>query len=243
MFERDETKLHQVDQGVSSDWEHVPAEERSFLQNIAAETHGVVTPANLLTAAGGVLFFKGLYDYAQGNKLKGATEMGVARLFDLFDGYTAQATQTRSLSGAAFDGGLDATEAIATLPVVTIDQTLHPVAAGVAGVQRGVNAVAAITGKVRGVRIDIHETGKAGTFMLWGGMVAAMAGKAAEERYPQASRALRAVGSRGVIGGVVNGIPASVDYVSKAFGPHPEQPYIGTVHEEMAALANYSPAP
>jgi hypothetical protein len=134
-------------------------------------------------------------------------------------------------------------EVMATLPVVTIDNTLHPVATAVTTAQRGINSVAATVGKLRDIRIDPHETGKMGTFMVWGGLVLTMLGKAAEERSPTASNFLRFAGSAGVVGGAINGVPATIDYLSTGFGPSPQQPYAGTSDADIAAIAQYSPAP
>lgn len=102
----------------ASDWQAVSVSERNLWQRIAARTHGIVTPGNIVTVIGLGLVIVGLGALLQAHYIMGTILVVVGRLFDLLDGWLAHATATKSPLGEIFDAAADKVGTILT--VVTL---------------------------------------------------------------------------------------------------------------------------
>ena len=54
---------------IRSDWSDVPTQERSFWQRLAARSHGVIAPANIISILGALLVVIGLFFLEMGSLL------------------------------------------------------------------------------------------------------------------------------------------------------------------------------
>jgi phosphatidylglycerophosphate synthase len=99
------------------DWETVPIAKRNRWQTLAARTHGVFTPGNIVTLGGLVLVGIGLYAVARQHYWLGLSFVGAGRLSDLLDGWLAESTGTKSPLGELLDAGADKLGTFATIIV------------------------------------------------------------------------------------------------------------------------------
>lgn len=98
-------KLHRSDS--QPDWEKITQNERNIWQRIAAVTFGIATLANVATFIGIVLVIVGLLEIVDQNYWWGCVLIIVGRLFDLLDGWLAEATRTKSPLGELLDASID----------------------------------------------------------------------------------------------------------------------------------------
>lgn len=89
------------------DWEQVSDTERTSIQRMAAATHGIVTPPNIITAVGLVLVLYGLWHIIHEEGFIGVCIVAFGRLLDVVDGMVAELTKTKSLLGEMSDAVAD----------------------------------------------------------------------------------------------------------------------------------------
>lgn len=158
-------KLHRT--GQAGDWVEVEPSQRNTWQRIAAATHGVVTPGNAVTLAGYGVFELGLRDIRQGKTASGMIKIMGARLFDLADGWVADATKTKSPTGEMLDATIDKIEAARGLSTL-VAARIVPRSVGVAfAAQNTANTAATLMAKRRGNEIHPSAEGKITTALQW----------------------------------------------------------------------------
>jgi phosphatidylglycerophosphate synthase len=89
------------------DWERTAESKLNYWQQLAEQTHGVVTPANAATIAGLVVVIVGLFEVAEKAYLAGLIILFIGRCFDILDGMLAQTTHTKSPLGERLDATVD----------------------------------------------------------------------------------------------------------------------------------------
>ncbi len=97
----------------------VPEPQRWFWQDLAASTGGIVTPGNVITAAGLALVGSGLKDVYQGERIRGLVKVAAGRL--LHSHYyeeIADLSETNSPRSEAIAAGVDKVELVATIGVL-----------------------------------------------------------------------------------------------------------------------------
>jgi cardiolipin synthase (CMP-forming) len=107
--------LHRT--GKKPDWEKVPPAERSTYQRIAAQTGGLLTPPNVITAIGLVIVLYGLYALLTEFYWTGLICLAIGRLLDIVDGWVAEATGTKSPFGELLDATVDKIGTLLTIIV------------------------------------------------------------------------------------------------------------------------------
>jgi phosphatidylglycerophosphate synthase len=98
-------KLHRTNK--QAEWLLTPASKRNIWQKLSFATKGIITPGNLVTFAGLILVFIGLLAIVDGYYLSGTLLLLLGRLFDIFDGWVADKTGTKSPIGEAADAIAD----------------------------------------------------------------------------------------------------------------------------------------
>ena len=98
------------------DWENIDQKDRNVWQRIAASTSGIITLANIATFVGIFLVVIGLFEVVHMNYWWGSVLIIIGRLFDLLDGWLAEATQTKGPLGELLDAVIDKLGTI--LPVI-----------------------------------------------------------------------------------------------------------------------------
>lgn len=150
-----------------SDWGAVPGEQRNSWQRIAAKTHGIVTPGNIVSCSGAALVGLGLWYLMQDVTLTGVFLVAIGRLADAVDGYIADKTKTKSRIGEAIDSTMDKLVAGATIITIFAYHLLPTIVVIAIAAHTIINSIVAIIGKFR--KIDIHPSfkGKIATLLIW----------------------------------------------------------------------------
>ena len=102
------------------DWENTDVASRNVFQKIASNTHGVITPANVISILGLALVIFGLLAVLRGDIWIGVGAMAFGRLLDVADGWVAESTGTKSLLGEAVDAVIDKLGTLLTIAVLFI---------------------------------------------------------------------------------------------------------------------------
>lgn len=184
------------------------------LQDIAARTRGVVTPANAVSVAGCALAVAGA---SRMETFGGALAMSVGRSLDIMDGTIARATGTTSPTGEAVDAVLDKA-ALAVMCCQAIRKNIVPktVVAAIAA-QNAANAAMTLVDRYRHPTcsgLHVSREGKHAMFAqnLSIGLFCLSEVSAA----PTALRkGLRALGWAAAAAATAKGIQASVGYYAE----------------------------
>jgi phosphatidylglycerophosphate synthase len=100
------------------DWSSINKKNYNRWQRVAAATNGILTPGNILTLLGLGLVLYGLWLILSGDVWFGLLSLVIGRACDLFDGWAAEATGTKSFLGELFDAAADKIATILSLVVV-----------------------------------------------------------------------------------------------------------------------------
>jgi phosphatidylglycerophosphate synthase len=157
--------LHRTDK--KPQWERTPESERNIWQRIAHKSHGVVTPANLISLTGLALTMSGLQDFKKSNKQQAAVKIILGRVCDIADGLVAEKTETKSPLGEAVDATVDKISMAHGLYVLSETDTLPVFTTATFFTQNVVNAAATAIAKKRGVELHPSAEGKVTTLLQW----------------------------------------------------------------------------
>jgi len=157
--------LHRTDK--KPQWERTAESERTVWQRIAYKTHGVVTPANLVSLTGLALTMSGLQDFKKGNKQRATAKIILGRACDIADGLVAEHTKTKSPFGEAVDATVDKISMAHGLYVLSETDTLPVFATASFFTQNIVNTAATAIAKKRGVELHPSAEGKITTLLQW----------------------------------------------------------------------------
>lgn len=167
VLKRSKKKLHWVEAGKQTDWDGLPRNKRSLLQEIAYVTGGFLTLSNLISVSGFFLVVLGLYNFATNDSVIGVAQIMIGRSLDYFDGIVADVTQTKSFIGATLDASLDTLEFILAV-VLLLDLHILPVVLVVGiSVPKAFNAVGYTVAKIRCKRMNTTGQSKIATAFLW----------------------------------------------------------------------------
>lgn len=149
------------------DWEDVSAANRNDWQRLAVATNGLLTPANLLSAAGFAVASAGLVRVAQGDFWTGAVLLVIGRLADAVDGYAADATGTKSPLGETVDAALDKAIAFVALAVLAAAHVVPWWVAAPIALLNVWNVFMSWYGEQRAVHVQPSRNGKWAAFGYW----------------------------------------------------------------------------
>lgn len=103
-----------------ADWDVVPHAQRNIWQRLAARTHGMVTPANILTLVGFITTAAGLAAIAMEHYWFAAGSIAFGRLLDVADGLVAERTGTKSPLGESLDASFDKLATFLAVPALAL---------------------------------------------------------------------------------------------------------------------------
>lgn len=158
-------KLHQPSK--TPDWRLVTAANRTVWQQIAAQTRGIVTPANIITCLGGVLVLIGLLELTQNRSYVGLAYVILGRLCDIADGFVAEHTGTKSRIGEAMDATIDKLTLLAALLLLTSSHILPVFFTAVIGLQAIAMTGVAAVAHVKHMQLHAFREGKNATAACW----------------------------------------------------------------------------
>lgn len=136
-------------------------------QKLAAKTHGVLTPGNLLSVGGAGILSAGLVCLYNGSLGMGLSLVIVGRIADIADGVVAAKTGTKSPLGEALDATVDKLALLAT--VITLLMTgLTPWLIVLAfTLFNAVNAVCGGLARLQSAKIHPSKFGKFAAALQW----------------------------------------------------------------------------
>lgn len=108
-------QMHRADK--IADWQKTPRDQLNDWQRVARQTHGILTPGNVLSAFGLALVLWGLAMLADGHAAAGLIVIGFGRLADVLDGMAADRTGTKSPLGELLDTTFDKIGVLVTVLV------------------------------------------------------------------------------------------------------------------------------
>lgn len=214
--------LHRVSK--DPDWANVPPEQRNIWQRLAARTHGIVTPANVVSVAGSVAVLWGAREFARGNQKRGLVAMTLGRAGDVVDGILAEKTGTKSRIGEALDAGSDKVQALGAGALLAYEGVLPRSSVAVIGAQNAANMAFAGIAKARHVP-EYHPSaaGKYSVGALWSAVTAYSAAEMARTAgHERAAHVLQVAGHVATAAYALLGTEAAIDYARAALGPLPE---------------------
>ncbi len=223
-------KLHR--RGDRADWDKVRAARRTSWQRLAKASHGVLTPANLITVAGFLLVALGCYLLIRHKYSYGIAAIVVGRLADIADGIVAERTKTKSSLGEIMDAGLDKV-AMLLLLLALIDQHLIPlVLLGIVLLQNAINVVVALLAKSKGIELQPSAHGKITVAATWMSLVTfAAATVAGRESLPTLHSELAIIASVLALIFVVFGFISSKQYAQLVFSSMKYNPHRNLIRE------------
>jgi phosphatidylglycerophosphate synthase len=102
------------------DWYDIKKSDYNVFQKIGAATHGIVTPANVITIIGLAIVIFGLISVLAQHYWLGLGMLATGRVLDIVDGVVANATGTKSPLGEIMDATVDKITTFLTIVVLFI---------------------------------------------------------------------------------------------------------------------------
>ncbi|MDN5275842.1 MAG: CDP-diacylglycerol--glycerol-3-phosphate3-phosphatidyltransferase [Candidatus Saccharibacteria bacterium] len=112
--------LHRADK--RPEWESISSDQWNYWQKVAASTHSIVTPANIISVIGLALVLYGLGLLFVQAYIPALILLVVGRLLDLVDGIVAHATGTKSPLGEIMDASIDKIGTLLTILCLAVLQ-------------------------------------------------------------------------------------------------------------------------
>jgi phosphatidylglycerophosphate synthase len=202
-------ELHRT--GKKADWELIPQGQWNSWQRLAARTHKIVTPGNIVSLLGLLLVGVGLVFVGRQQLWAGFIIIGVGRIFDILDGMAADRTGTKSHIGEGIDAGFDKLAALASLVVFTTSHILPLSFAIIIGGLSIITALFSLAADMRGRTIHPNIAGKVGTAVLWAALAGFVLGAATHSEAWNTVAGILAVTAIGLSGA------ATVHYIYGTF--------------------------
>ncbi|HSX29487.1 MAG TPA: CDP-alcohol phosphatidyltransferase family protein [Candidatus Saccharimonadales bacterium] len=149
------------------EWASVPIKKRTVWQRMAARTHGVVTPGNIVSVLGVILVLAGLFAIWFDHYWLSLLLIAVGRLCDLADGVIAHNTHTKSPVGEGVDATCDKIGALATLVVYAAAGFIWWPAAALVGIRNIISGLIGLIGRHRRYGLHPLPIGKIATVGEW----------------------------------------------------------------------------
>lgn len=160
------------------DWEEVAPTSRTIFQKVAAATHGVVAPANIVTIIGLVLVCIGLVALLNQSYWTGLGLLVIGRLLDVVDGIVAEATQTKSPLGEIFDAASDKIGTLLTIVVLFVAAISYWWVIIALLVPQVIIPLVIFYKKQKGISVHPTRIGKLSMAAAWAGIAGLLVAKA-----------------------------------------------------------------
>lgn len=201
IFER--MSLHRI--GRVADWDAVSLAARNRWQQLAAKTHGFVTPGNFISILSAALAFLGMVWIYQGHELAGLTTLAIGRLGDVLDGYVADITGTKSSLGETLDAGLDKATVFGALVLLLALSIVPNWLVILLGIQQLLAALVGAYAKSAGLGLHPSPFGKATMTAQWIMLMLCIIGYAVSFGSPMTAIVYSALGVTVLAGYIVVG--------------------------------------
>jgi len=168
------------------DWEKVAPAKRNIFQKISAATHGVASPANVITVIGLGIVIYGLILLLQQQYWVGLVLLAVGRLLDVVDGIVAEATGTKSPLGELFDAVADKIGTILTILALIFAGITYWWVIAALIIPQAVIPLVIFYKKQKGISVHPTRQGKLSMATAWVGIVGLLVEKALNDFQPLA---------------------------------------------------------
>jgi phosphatidylglycerophosphate synthase len=149
------------------DWASVTPNSRNVWQRLAAVSHSVFTPGNVLSLIGLVLVGAGVIELLARQFGWAAFWIALGRLFDVADGMAADATGTKSPLGEAVDAAFDKITTLAVLIGIAVEHLIPLGVIVVIALHHVINVIVGYLGWRRHAEIRPTQAGKLSTALEW----------------------------------------------------------------------------
>lgn len=163
------------------DWEKISASQQTTIQKIAATTHGLVTPPNLITIIGLGIVVYGLISILNQAYWTGLILLTIGRLLDIVDGIVAEKTGTKSPLGEIFDATADKIGTILTIIVIIFANITHWWVIAALIIPQIIIPFVIFYKKQKGINVHPTRPGKLSMAFTWVGIVGLLVAKAVGE--------------------------------------------------------------
>jgi len=172
-------KLHRT--GGKGEWENIKPSKRNGWQRLAASTHSIVTPGNVLTVSGFALAAYGLVALAHQHYWSGLLIGGLGRFFDIADGFAADRTGTKSPLGESLDAGFDKLATALAIPAIIISKACPWWVIIALAVPQLIITIIGGAHLLRGQRLHPSPAGKLSMLLTWFSLAILVAARALEQ--------------------------------------------------------------
>jgi phosphatidylglycerophosphate synthase len=156
--------LHRAD---GADWNHVAPEARNPWQRVAAATHGVLTPANVITLIGAGIALWGIVSLLAGAYWLAIGLLTLGRVLDIADGFVADRTGTKSRFGELLDATVDKIITVLTVASMFIAHVAPTWLMGLFVLPHIIIVVITLVDRYRGIKLHPSRLGKTTMLLTW----------------------------------------------------------------------------
>jgi cardiolipin synthase len=160
------------------EWEKTKPARYSSFQKVAANTNGIITPANVITLIGFAVVIYGLVVLLQHHYWLGLVLLGLGRLCDIADGFVAEVTHTKSPVGEILDAVVDKLETLCTILVLVVSGITNWWVIAAFVVPQAIISGIIFYKRRRGIRLHPSRSGKLSMAAIWASVVGLIALKA-----------------------------------------------------------------
>jgi len=153
------------------DWDKVTPSERNSFQKLAAATHGIVSPANVISLIGLGLVVVGLMEVINQQFWMGLGLLAVGRLLDIVDGAVAEATQTKSPLGELFDAAADKIGTLLTIVALFVANVTYWWVIAALLIPQVIIPIVIYYKRQKGINVHPTRQGKLSMAAVWVGIV------------------------------------------------------------------------
>lgn len=153
------------------DWDKVALSERNSFQKLAAATHGIVSPANVISLIGLGLVVVGLMEVINQQFWMGLGLLAVGRLLDIVDGAVAEATQTKSPLGELFDAAADKVGTLLTIVALFVANVTYWWVIAALLIPQVIIPIVIYYKRQKGINVHPTRQGKLSMAAVWVGIV------------------------------------------------------------------------
>lgn len=205
--------LHRINQ--QAEWES--SKKLTFFQKVAKKTKGIITPGNVVSATGLILVVVGVAFIHNKSLTLGFFMIMLGRLADVFDGFLAHLSKTKSPLGELIDASFDKIAMLAVFIILLIEPLIPVWILIIIFAHSIINSFSSIWAHARKKRIHPSFCGKLSGAASWIIILGFILASLLEvNNYNLASVIIKVIAYICFAVFIALGIPASVGYFKQA---------------------------
>lgn len=160
------------------DWEKIQPASYNWFQKVAAATHSIATPANIISIIGFGVVIYGLVAILNSHFWLGLILLALGRLLDIVDGVVAEATQTKSPLGEMVDATIDKVGTLLTIIVLFVAQVTYWWVIVALLIPQIIIPIVIFYKRQKGIKVHPTRPGKLSMALAWVGIVGLLVARA-----------------------------------------------------------------